>query len=253
MGSSPNMTTTQSPQIPGWLGGDSRQIVNSLMGSMFPGGQLQSYGQNLNQNVAGFSQAQNTAQQGAAGAYGQSQATAQGGAQANQTLTNPSLLYANSNPYLQSQMQAANQAATNSYEFGTAPSEMSSAVQSGAFGGSADAVQRLQNQFGFGTALANADTSMANSNYQNSLGVLNNASQAAPGIASGLYNPAQGLNAFGQEQQQQQQNVLNTNTSNAWQQQNFPYQLLNQGTGILTPYLNAFSGSKTISPNTASK
>ena len=253
MGGGGPTSTTTTPNIPKWLGGDVRDIAGSLMQNLFPNGQLQGYNQGLNQNVAGFSPLQTEAQQGAQGAFGGAQNTAQGAQNASQVLTNPNLLYAQSNPYLQSGMQVANQQATNSYEFGTAPSEMSSAVLSGAFGGSADAVQRLQNQFGLSTALSNADTQMALQNYQNSLGNLNSAAANAPGIAAGSFIPSQGLNQFGQEQQQQQQNILNTGTANAWQQQNFPYQLLQQGAGILDPFLGAFSGTTQISPNMAGK
>lgn len=253
MGSGGPTTTTITPKIPKWLNQDVYGIGQSLMQNLIPNGSLQQYNPGLNQQTAGFSPLQLEAQQGAQGAYGGAQDTVQGAQQASQTLTNPNLLYAQSNPYLQSAMQAANQQAVNSYEFGTAPSEMSSAVLSGAFGGSADAVQRLQNQFGLSTALSNADTQMANSNYQNSLGVLNSASANAPGIASSAFIPEQGINQFGQQQQQQQQNQLNTNTANAWQQQNFPYQLLSQAGGILDPFLGAFSGTTQFSPNMSSK
>lgn len=246
-------TQQQLPIIPQFLRGPSRDIVSSLMQALYPGGQLQQYNPNMNQQVAGFSPFQQQAQQGAEGAFGGAQGLVQGAGQANQLLTDPNMLYASSNPYLSANVNAMNQQITDAYKFGTAPSEMSSAVLSGAFGGSGDAVKRLQDQFGLSTSLGQTDLQAYNQNYQNQLGLMNQASVEAPGIAMGQFAPEQGLNQFGQEQQQQQQNVLNAGTTNAWQQQQFPFNLLQQATGILSPYLNAFSGSKTISPNLGAK
>jgi len=253
MGSSGNQTSTTSPQIPSWLGKDSKSIVGQLMSSLFPGGNFQQYDPNMNQQVAGFSQLQQQSQQGASGAFNQAQQTAQGGAQANQLLTDPNMLYASSNPYLKANVQDMNDQITDAYKYGTAPSSMSDAVLKGAFGGSGQAVKQLREQFDLSQSLGSTDLQAYNSNYENQLGLMNNASQAAGGVANNLFAPSNDLNQFGNQQQQQQQNVLNAGTTNAWQQQQFPFNLLQQASGILTPYLNAFTGSKSISPSTAGK
>ncbi len=253
MGGQSDQTSTTSPTIPSWLKGDSKQIVSQLMSSLFPGGQFQQYNPAMNQQVAGFSPLQQQSQQAAGGAFNQAQQTAQGGAQANQLLTDPNMLYASSNPYLAANVNAMNQQITDAYRYGTAPSEMSDAVLKGAFGGSGDAVSRLRNEFGLSTSLGQTDEQAYMQNYENQLGLMNNASQAAGGVASNLFNPANNLNQFGTQQQQQQQNVLNAGTTNAWQQQQFPFNLLQQASGILSPFLGAFSGSKSTSPTQSSK
>lgn len=252
-GGGDQQTTTQSPRIPDFLKGPSKDIVSQLMSSLFPGGNFQQYNSNLNQNVAGFSPLQQQSFQGAQQGFGGAQQTVQGAQGANQLLTNPNMLYADSNPYLQSNVNSANQQITDAYRYGVGPSEMSQAVMTGAFGGSGDAVQRLQNQFSLARSIGQTDASMYGQNYENQLNVMNSASQGAGGVAGANFIPSQQLNQFGGQQQQQQQNVLNTNTSNAWQQQNFPYQLLQQAGGILSPYLGAFSGTTTVSPNLAPK
>ena len=253
MSGSSDQTSTTSPQIPSWLGKDSKQLVSQLMTSLFPGGNFQQYNPSMNQQVAGFSPLQQQSQQGASGAYGQAQQTVQGGAQANQLLTDPNLLYANSNPYLKANVQDMNDQITDAYKYGTAPSSMSDAVLKGAFGGSGQAVKQLREQFDLSQSLGSTDLQAYNSNYQNQLGVLNNASQAAGGVAGNLFAPSNDLNQFGNQQQQQGQNVLNANTTNAWQQEQFPFNLLQQASGILSPYLGAFSGSKSVTPTQSSK
>lgn len=59
------------------------------------------------------------------------------------------------NPYLDQYYQQAADTMTKLYQNATAPSAMSSAVAQGAFGGSADAMQRAMGQFQLGQNLAN--------------------------------------------------------------------------------------------------
>ncbi|MDE2232862.1 MAG: hypothetical protein KGJ90_01905 [Patescibacteria group bacterium] len=254
MGGGPSSTTqTTTANLPGWLTNISKEIVGSLKGTMFPGGQLQGYNPALSQQVAGFDPFQQQAFGmigGLSGATGEQLGKAQ---QANQLLMDSSLLFASSNPYLQSNVQAMNQDIAQAYRYGTAPSEMGGAISSGAFGGSGDVLQRLQNQFGLGQNISQADVQSFMQNYQNQLGVMGQAIGQAPGIAQAQYIPAEALGAAGGQQQQQQQNVLNSITQNAWQMQNFPYQLMSQAGSILAPYLGAFSGQTTIAPNVMGK
>src|SRR4029077_8477127 len=91
--------STTTPVIPKWLRGDVQQIAGGLMSNLFPNGQMQQYNQGLNQQTAGFSPMQLEAQQGAQGAFGGAQQTVSDAQKASQTLTDPNLLYAQSNPY----------------------------------------------------------------------------------------------------------------------------------------------------------
>jgi hypothetical protein len=58
------------------------------------------------------------------------------------------------NPYLNEYYNSAADQMTKLYKYSTAPSEMSAAAQAGAFGGSADAAQRMMGNFGLGQNLA---------------------------------------------------------------------------------------------------
>jgi hypothetical protein len=68
---------------------------------------------------------------------------------------NPYISGGASNPYLQQYANAATQQLGDVYAASTAPSEMSNAMLSGAFGGSADAEARALNQYSFGQNVGN--------------------------------------------------------------------------------------------------
>lgn len=257
MGGGPStVQTRQTPIIPKQLGlksGFGGDILSGLEKVLFPGGQLQGYNPALNQQIAALTPAQQQALGSIEGMGSQVQPGLQGAQQANQLLTDPNMLYASSNPYLQKNVENMNAQIADAYQFGIAPSEMSQAVMSGAFGGSTDALQRLQNQYSFAQSLGSTDLEAYQQNYNTMLNQMQQASQAAPGIAQAQYLPAEMQLQAGGQQQQQQQNVLSANTANALQQQNFPYQILQQGMGIMSPLYNAFTGNMSISPNTMGK
>jgi hypothetical protein len=135
------------------------------------------------------------------------------------------------NPWLTATYGAAAQPLTEAYQSSVAPSEMTGAIESGAFGGSSDAEARALNQYQFGGQLQNLATNLYGQNYQterqNQLNLLSNLG----GVSQGLNAPNEQLLGAGGFEQAQQQNVLNTQYQNAYNQAEFPYQLLGMFTG----------------------
>lgn len=131
-----------------------------------------------------------------------------------------------SNPWLTDTYNAAAQAMGNQYAYNTAPSTMSQFAAGGGYGDSAYNSAQDQNAFGYGNNLANLGAQIYGGNYQfergNQLNTMNNAGN----IASNSYIPAEQLMNVGSMQQSQQQNVYNTDYQNAYNQANFPFQVL---------------------------
>ena len=153
------------------------------------------------------------------------------------------------NPWLTATYNAAAQPLTENYQSTVAPSEMTGAIQSGAFGGSSDAEARALNQYQFGGQLQNLATNLYGQNYQterqNQLGTLSNLGA----ISSGLNDPNQQLLEAGGFEQSQNQNVLNTAYQNAYGKASFPYQLLSMFTGGGgVGSLGAGAGTSTTTP-----
>jgi hypothetical protein len=153
------------------------------------------------------------------------------------------------NPWLTATYDAAAQPLTENYQSTVAPSEMTGAIQAGAFGGSGDAEARALDQYQFGGQLQNLATNLYGQNYQterqNQLNTLTNLGS----IASGANSPNDQLLQAGGFEQAQNQNVLSNNYQNAYNRAAFPYQLLSMftgGGGIGS--LGAGAGQSTVTP-----
>ena len=122
----------------------------------------------------------------------------------------------------QSYLDALNSQTTTEYENTIAPSEMSAAAQTGAFGGSADAEARALNQFGLSTSLANANAGVYEQERSNQL----QAAQTLPALETGAGVPGEETLSAGGVEQQQEQTELNTEYQNEAQAAQWPYELL---------------------------
>lgn len=163
---------------------------------------------------------------------GEQEASAESGApqQISDTLSGKYLDPA-TNPWLNKTFNEAAQQQTNAYETGIAPSEMTGAIQAGAFGGSADAEARAGNEFNYGQDLSNLATQIYGGNYQqerqNQLDTLGNLGK----INLGLAQPGEQVMGAGGFEQSQAQNELQAQYENAYARAAFPYQLLSMYTG----------------------
>lgn len=156
------------------------------------------------------------------------------------------------NPWLQKTYGAAADAVTNQYQFATAPSEMSTAALTGAFGGSGDATARLENQFGLGRNLSDLASNIYGQNYQNERQNQLSALQSLGGIESGILAPSQAELQAGGFQQAQQQAQNNAAYQNQYNRANYPYQQLSFLAQILGAIPGGVSTSKGPDPNASS-
>jgi hypothetical protein len=155
------------------------------------------------------------------------------------------------NPYLQMSLAPQLAEANRNYDV-SATNQASKATQSGAFGGSRDAIMAAENERnrnmglqsiigqGYNTAFTNAQQQY-NQNLQNQLAGYNTAGQAATTLGQlGQNQYAQQTgninmqNALGSQQQQQQQNILSQQYQDWLAQKQDPYNKLSYMQGILT-------------------
>ena len=144
-------------------------------------------------------------------------------------------LNAESNPYLQSHIQAALQPLQQQFLEQTLPSMGSAAQRAGAFGGARQGIVEgiahknlLQTGQNISQQMAGQNYAMERQNQMNAGGLLTQGTQL------NMLSPAMFQTAGGM-QQQQQQNVLNANMQHFAEQQQAPFAGLNQ-------YANLISG-----------
>ena len=155
------------------------------------------------------------------------------------------------NPYLQYALAPQLAEANRQYDI-SGTRQQSAATQAGAFGGSREAIMAAENERnrnmglqsivgqGYNTAFTNAQQQY-NQNLQNQLAGLNTAGQAASTLGQlgqNQYAQQTGTinlqNAWGTQQQQQQQNVLSQQYQDYLAQKQNPYNQLSYMQGILT-------------------
>lgn len=273
-------STTTTQQLPDWAQPYAQQILQR--GADLSNQAIPQYGGSTVADFSGMQQQgldQISNLAGQSGAVGSANNAVnnilQGGNQyqytptTTQVGTNP---YIGQNPYLQGQVQQAQQQTADAYKTGTASQTMAQFRNAGAFGGSAQQQytdtqnQQLGQQLGniatnmYGQDYANtqqlaqqginlnAQTSLADAARNAQYGLagqsLNNSTLLnAAGLAGGLnqaqYTGAQALLNAGQLQQQQQQNQLNSNYQQWYNQAMSPYQQL----GILQSALSGAMGA----------
>lgn len=202
-----------------------------------------------NQQVAGFNPNELAALQMELGIVpGQA---ALGGAAGNEAYNTLAGTYLNpaSNPALAAYANAATQGLVNNYQAAVAPSEMSKAALSGAFGGSSDAEARALNQYDLGQNIGNTEANIYEPAYQaerqnqlSTLGQLANVNTA-------LRAPGETALQVGGLQQEQQQQELNAAYQNAYQQANWPFELASFFGNALGPADMGAGRSTTTGPN----
>jgi len=261
-------TTTSGPPPWASRGGQNyyRQVydlVQGLLGAGYPSGlnqQVAPFGgaqTGALSNIAALTPAaQNYANQGVQGIAALTNPSAYGGIYSVPQGTLQSYAHGDMmgpNPYLNQYYNQAATQATNQYLYGTQPSLQAQFQQAGAFNSPGFAQAQGQAQYGLGQSLATLGAniyepayqfesgqrlSAANALQQNrqfnagqnlaGIGAQLSAAEALPGSIASLYAPSQALYGAGSAQQQQAQNLLNANRTNAGQQLNFPFALLSQ-------------------------
>lgn len=252
-GSSGPTATTASPWGPSepYLK-EYMNLINSLVtgqGGANTSNPSLTGGQVPQQSVAGLDPAEMAGLQSELTAAGQQGQLANTNASTAEAILGGSNMNATMNPYLNSYYQAALQPMANTYAATTAPSEMSQAALSGAFGGSSDAEARALNQYNFGnneaTLGANIYEPAYQADYLAGLGQQTSVLGMEPSLMSGLTQPGETTLGAGAITQEQQQNQLNTQYQNQYSQFMWPYQQAQYlGSGLGLP---AGSGGATVS------
>jgi hypothetical protein len=225
---SPSTTTTQGNQPPSWLMPYIAQYLqlgnyqatgrqpSAAAEQKYWGGQAPSTspypGPDL--QVAGFNSTEMAGLNGLQGsASAQDLLSGQASDTANSILQGNNL-NPSSNPGLAAYYNAAAQPLTNQYNASTAPSQMSQAALSGAFGGSADAENRALGQYGFGNQLQNLAANIYEPAYEQGLNQQTSVLGMAPQLTQNLSTGSNTLLEGGGIQQQQSQAELNANYQN---------------------------------------
>lgn len=226
-------TTQQGP--PPYATPTAQGILSLVQQTLAQQGQSMPPG--MNYNVAPFTPFQN---QGISGIGAQTPAAQQLGSQGAGMLGNTlSGAYLNpaTNPYLSATANEAGANLVNQYQTATAPGD--AAFAEGASGGGPGSTTGSGSQqmvaldkYGLGQNIANLDTNIYGGNYQAERSNQINALGQLGATQSSLYAPSQELFNAGQLQQQQQQNVSNTSTQNATNQNAYPWQQLQRAGGI---------------------
>jgi len=215
-------STTTTTELPSWAQPYAQQLLQQ--GSALS---QQSVPQYTGQEVAGLSSTQNaglnnlnsSANNGQlianeANGFAQQQAASSAPAISNPytgnvTASTAANQYADAsnNPYLNSAVNASNQAITQAYNSVTAPTTLAQFRDAGAFGGSAQQQATSNNEYQLGNALSNNTANMENSAYNTAASV---ASQnAAQQNAVNLSNQAIGTNANNAYNSQLSSNYFN--------------------------------------------
>lgn len=186
------------------------------------------------------------------------------GANAYQGAKNP---YAGSNPYLQQQIQAAQQDTVDSYNKSTVPSMMAQFNAGGAYGGTAHMEAMRDSQGALAGQLGRISSDMRNTDYNrqaqlaeaqlgrnqqawaqngsNSLAALG----AIPGINSTKYDDARALMNIGGQQQGLLQSVFDTGYGDWQDSQNWDANRLSALTNALGAIQGGTSSSTGANPN----
>ena len=244
-GGGTSTTTSGLGQGFGWVPPAMSSLFGTLT-SILSGGQSPYPYTMPNQQVAGFTNGQmsNLNALGGSGATGA--ANINSAAQGAQQIGEGKYLDPN-NPALQGALSAENQQTSANYMNAIAPSTSSEFIGAGAGAGSAYNNARNANQYSLATALSNNANNVIGQNYFQNLQEMPGASaavNAATGAGQGAYQTALGA---GNQKQQQQQNVLNTNYQNQYNQATWPYQAVSMIQNLLQGSTGFGGISKAIS------
>lgn len=173
--------------------------------------------------VVPFNTNQLKAQQMALGAaYGPAQTIANRADSTSAFLSGPNL-YAESNPYLQSHIQAAIRPQVQAFGETILPGVRGSATTSGQFGGSRQGIAEGIASRSLLDSIASTSSSMSNTNYQKGQDSLIQALQLAPLLQQMQFVPGQIVGTVGDQQRAMDQAMLNDQIQKFMTAQMLPY------------------------------
>lgn len=177
------------------------------------------------QQVAGFNQDEMAGLQGLRSSAGAQAGLAGQGAMTAENILQGNMLNPATNPQLTAYYNAAAQPMTNQYNAATAPSAMSQAALSGAFGGSADAENRALGAYNFGNNQQQLAASIYEPAYQQGLQQMTQTLGLDPSLTANLNVPGETMLSAGGIQQQQSQADLNAQYQNQYNSAMWPYEM----------------------------
>lgn len=251
-GGGPDTTTSTTTQdIPEWMKPAAQQYLQTMQGLTMPGGQAPTMPGGLNQQVAPFSQAQQTGiEQAIARATG-AQPLQAGAEQMAIDTMGGRYLSPESNPYLKDTYDQAARAMVDQYQTAVVPGMDAAALRAGAFGGSAAATAADQARYGLGRNLSELATDIYGQNYQAERQRQVNEQAYVPSLTANAYAPAQQLLTVGGLEQQLARTGLDTAFQNAMRSDQYPLQRLQQFGSALDAARGGAGTSVTVAPNAA--
>ncbi len=251
MGGGPSQTTQTTFSEPwGPARGPGRQYMRDmwsyLTGNGFGAGMMND--PFPNQYVAGFTNPQNAGFSDITGAATGLTGMSNGGLSMMDNTLAGNYLNPSTNPYLADTSNAAAQTMMNQYEDATSPGIAANFINGGGFGSSAMTNAQDAAKYGLGTNLAQLNASIYGQNYQNERSNMMQALGLMPTVDNAALAPGEAMLNIGNQQQQQNQNVLDTNYQNAYQQAQFPFQVAQMMQSAITGIGNMGSGSVSVAP-----
>ena len=204
------------------------------------------------EKVAALTPEQLQAQTMALGAAaGPAQQIADRALQTSDFLSGPNM-YASSNPYLQSAIQAAITPQIQSFQDVTMPAIRAAATNSGQFGGSRQGIAEGIASRGLTQSIANTGATMANANYQAAQDATVKALGLAPQTQALSLTPSTIYSGVGAQNQAQQQALINEEVQRYINSQMLPYLAAKDVAGIAFGMPGGSSTATSIGPAASS-
>ena len=145
-----------------------------------------------------------------------------------QWLTSGQALDAQSNPYLQSAINAAVLPISQNYQRTVLPGINDAAIQSGQFGYNRQALETNQAMQDYLQSVGSTAANMASTGYQQGLGAMTSALGTAPGVAAAGALPGEITGAVGTQQQQLEQQSIDAAMQQYYTEQFMPLTVAQQ-------------------------
>lgn len=245
-GSSPMGMQTSTTKTTQELSPEQRDLLDSTVGTLkwFAKNPPKSY---QGPRVAGFDPREEAAHQMALGAaFGPGQAIANQAMSTSKFLSGANL-YAGSNPYLQSAINAAITPQIRAFNETVIPGTRTDATNSGQFGGTRQGIAEGIAGRGLIDSIGNTAATMSNANYQKGQDSLVSALQLAPLIQQMQFVPASVVGDIGYQGRQLAQQNIDANIQQDMMNQLLPYLAAKDVAGVAF----GFPGGGTTSTSTA--
>lgn len=227
-------SSTTNTTLPKWLLPYAKQFIESYQGEVYDDqGNIISRPEGLDQQVAEFNPTQEAAMGNITGMTGGMQNYANLGLGQSAATIGGAYLNPETNPYIDATYDKAARAMTDQYQTAIAPSLMASAQQSGNFGGSAMNEIMAMSRYDLGENLGNLATSIYGGNYASERDRQLQTLNMLPNTLQAGYMPQQTALGIGAMEQGQEQQVLDTDYTNALSQTQFPFEILSGYGGAL--------------------